>query len=623
MVNFALPPDNRTVGSGNPPLDMNDVVDALTAIGTPFNVLNSAYSGGADPTGGTDSTSAFQGAITAAAGAPVYVPPGTYTIAGNLTATVMPFYMYGSGRRITVINQTGSGDMLRVYRAGSYLGYPSGEITGITINGSSAAAGACGLHLGDVFQFRLDVEVTHYSGAGSIGVHLDNTRYWTEQLHGQIFAQFCTTGVMFDNSANITGSATGSFDRANLDIYIDQGGFGDGVTLANGAFITDGHLGIWGNFVTATTQYACLRLTGSDAGGFSSLATVDLQIGVELDDTVHLAPYTIFFGSTSNTIYACTGRVAFGFEPWTASNAHSNSFRFQGIILGDFNLTSSDAIQPYSSVTAMANAATITHGYAGAIYVTNGGTSYTGIIMQAGSFAGQQVMVINTGAGTLTFDVAGTSNVVSGNSCVIAGNSTAGFLWVNSTWYPVGPASPPFNASSLALAPSGATAETFPRTDCAASYPSALVSQTVYYTAIILPAGLPVNNLTMLVGNVAAAATPTHGWYALLDSSRVVRAVSADQTSAWASTFSQVPLSVSGSAYTTTYAGLYYMCVCITSAAAMPVLLIANPVVGNPGSYAPVLCGTGSTTSTTPPATGTTMTAISYAAQTRFYGYTS
>jgi len=464
VTTFVIPADNRSVGSGDPPQDVNQLADVAGLFAAVLAQFAGVPGGSAIPADNASNITAVQGLLgnytgpglapsgdTSGADDPanvqalitlgvtsIQLQPGTFYGNATVTATAMPFYLRGAGRRATQWNYLGSGDAFRIYRAGGYLGYPSGAVAGITINGSAAGAGACGLHLGDVFQFGLDVEATHFNGAGSIGVHLDNNRYWAEQMYGRIFVQACSTGVMFDNSANNTGSATGSFDRTNLDIYIDQQGAGDGVTFNNGAFIADGHLGIYGNFTTATTQYACLRLTGSNSGGFSGLTTCDLQIGVELDDAVHTAPYTIYFNATSNTIYACTGRLSFSFNTWTGSNAHSNSLRFQGIIAGDFNLSSSIMTQPYSSTTAMANAATISHGYAGAVYVTNSGTSYTGIIMQAGNFVGQRVTVINEGAGTLTMAASGTSAVANGTSCVIQGNAAQEFMWANSLWYQMG-----------------------------------------------------------------------------------------------------------------------------------------------------------------------------------------
>lgn len=65
--------------------------------------------------------------------------------------------------------------------------------------------------------------------------------------------------------------------------------------------------------------------------------------------------------------------------------------------------------------------------------------AYTGIIMQAGTVAGQQCMVMNesTTANSVTMAAAATSNVADGTSCVIAGASQKTFVWDVGTnlWY--------------------------------------------------------------------------------------------------------------------------------------------------------------------------------------------
>ena len=81
---FTLPPDTRAVGTGNPPADMNAVVDAVTAMGAGYNVLNAAFSGGADPTGVADSTAAINAA--SAAGVAI-LPPGTFLLNSSTPLT--------------------------------------------------------------------------------------------------------------------------------------------------------------------------------------------------------------------------------------------------------------------------------------------------------------------------------------------------------------------------------------------------------------------------------------------------------------------------------------------------------------------------------------------------------
>jgi hypothetical protein len=175
---------------------------------------------------------------------------------------------------------------------------------------------------------------------------------------------------------------------------------------------------------------------------------------------------------------------------------------------------------------------------------------------------------------------------------------------------------------SLYLAPTGATGETFTRT-MGTAYFSSLTSQQTYVSAIPLPSGLLISNLTLQLGNLAFTSV-THGWYALLDSGRVVRAVSADVTSgSWGSVNTPVTLPVSGSAYTTTYGGPYYVAVCINHSGSGE-FVAAGASIGGIATTAPILSGTsGTANQTTPPSTGTTMGAITNVPTGRFYAYTS
>ena len=65
----------------------------------------------------------------------------------------------------------------------------------------------------------------------------------------------------------------------------------------------------------------------------------------------------------------------------------------------------------------------------------------TGIILGAGTKAGQVVVVHNIGVGTITFAASGTSNVSYGASAVIQSLAAAMFVWddTSSLWYPLNP----------------------------------------------------------------------------------------------------------------------------------------------------------------------------------------
>ncbi len=310
---------------------------------------------GADPNGVADSTAAVNAAASAVintgAGGIVYFPAGNYKISSTITVnTHAPIYFAGDGWYATNIRYYGSGDCFRIYDS---ILYPvtnfGGGITGMTIDGTNAAAGSCGLHAGDLFQYQLNIAVQNFTGAGSKGVWLDNQQFWTEQLNAYIFAENCTQHVVLDRAAGAAAGATGSFERCNLTVFINQiGPSFDGLVLQNGAFIVDGSVIIRGNFGTfnSSLSSAALRLTGNNpSGGYSSISYSHLDIGVECDlnpaGGYTFAPYTINFGSGSNFISNCYGIINFSasyaFIPCNIGAALSN---FSGLVFGDANLHS-------------------------------------------------------------------------------------------------------------------------------------------------------------------------------------------------------------------------------------------------------------------------------------------
>lgn len=191
---FTLPPDNRAVGTGNPPADMNGVVDALTAMGATFNICNAAFAGGADPTGAADSTAAFNAALAAlptktiyanpvnSTGATAVVPVGTILLGagtfkfgslGTDTNNIGPCVnLIGAGRNATTIAYYGAGDCLRLFNpvlpASNTLDTIAawhGIINGFIIDGINAQAGATGLHYGDTDSGTLgpDLMIRNFS----------------------------------------------------------------------------------------------------------------------------------------------------------------------------------------------------------------------------------------------------------------------------------------------------------------------------------------------------------------------------------------------------------------------------------------------------------------------------
>jgi VCBS repeat-containing protein len=245
-------------------------------------------------------------------------------------------YIVGDGAWASVLKFAGSGDCIRIYDDTAWGSRSTwgGGIVGITIDGSAATGTATGVHLGDLLQYELDVTVQNFTAAGSIGIHFDNNYYWTEQFYGRVYAQNCAGHVVFDVTSSTSSTATGSFERCEFDIYVDQEDAGfDGVAFRNGAFTGNSTLKIRGNFgySTTTVDSAVLRLSAG-----STIAESLLDIGVECASGAH-TPQTIVFGSTAYAIIDCYGSLNFGLagNTFTKSNNSGNVVNFLGHVTGD------------------------------------------------------------------------------------------------------------------------------------------------------------------------------------------------------------------------------------------------------------------------------------------------
>jgi parallel beta-helix repeat protein len=143
---YTLPPDTRSVGSGNPPSDINAVIDALAAMGAVYNVLNAAYSGGADPTGAADSAPAINAALAAlpsSTGGTVILPAGAYKISSPIVPVINNSRLLGMGPEATTI-RAAAGSNINGYQfdaATQLYNLIFCAIEGITFDGNSNASG--------------------------------------------------------------------------------------------------------------------------------------------------------------------------------------------------------------------------------------------------------------------------------------------------------------------------------------------------------------------------------------------------------------------------------------------------------------------------------------------------
>lgn len=732
-----------TPGSGKALIASNSTTASWGSVSGATDWLN-VKSYGAAGDGSTDDTTAIQTAINALSsnGGVVYFPAGSYKVTSTITVNIAGVTLRGNNRWSTTIYYYGSGDCIRMF---SSIGYGNGAFTsgggieGLIVDGTHASAGACGAHIGDIYQLKFDFGVRLFKGTGSKGIWFDNQYYWCEDMYGHLFVEQNTSNLIFDNSVNTTGQATGSFARPDLTVVMDAKGVGNGVTIQNGAQLYAGEFNLQGNmdYSTTGTKYWALTLaappaynftatngspctftaagmyygngtnvflqgasipTGftagqayyvvntnigagtfqlaSTAGGSaitstssgsgtvltfqaSTLRRSAVNINVECNaNQSGTQPGTITFTSSGaatgyNQIIGCTGIVDFtANNPFATSNNSYGNFFFDGPVYGDSLLWRSSVTgDSFYFNGALANNGLI---YAQGVTtsVVDTTTNITGITLQSGITGDTQMLtVLNAGTGSITFAAAGTSRVASGTSCVIPANTSMMFQW-NATafrWYALDSLALDTTASdikpsgvqsagssalaaaadhvhqnnadlSLYLAPSGATGETFPRSQCGGYTASILTSGQSYVTAIPLPSGLAITKLAVMIGNTGFSSV-SHGWLALLDNNLVVRAVTADQTSSFGSAFGALSLS-SSSGYTTTYGGLYYLMISVV-ATTMGNLSVGTAPLTGPTATAPILAGTSSSSQTTPPSTGTTMGALTASGTWRFYGYTA
>lgn len=163
---------------------------------------------------------------------------------------------------------------------------------------------------------------------------------------------------------------------------------------------------------------------------------------------------------------------------------------------------------------------------------------------------------------------------------------------------------------TVPLPPSTAVAESIPRYAGADSVTIATVSGTVYMQAVYIPNNTVVNNITTVVGTTASSNDVTINWAALCDNTRKVLAVSANATAQLTPSGFNNTLAL-GTAFTTTYAGLYYVAYTVGVTTTQPTLCGKVAAGTELSKIVPILNGTSSTAGTsTPPAVGATLGAI-------------
>ena len=291
---------------------MNHVVLGLNATGALYNVLNTAYAGGADPTGVADSTAAFQAAMTAAtSGQPIIVPAGTYLVN---SASLEPLANTAGaliGTTGTAINFDTSGPGINFAANTSYQRYVIRDIT-FTQTGAGDVM-ACGTSSGQRFPQLLCVNV-NFNANNTGGACLNGNGTASSAVMADSFFLRCGFG---SNSAtrtiplvNLIGSEGGGLSN----ITFDKCDFNPSDAEQYCALISVTTSGGDANFHAGITFRDC-RFEQPLGGAVQSLSGRNLLIDncvwwdLSLGGNPALAASVIYIGSVSNQLVSEGTRI--------------------------------------------------------------------------------------------------------------------------------------------------------------------------------------------------------------------------------------------------------------------------------------------------------------------------
>jgi hypothetical protein len=325
-------------GAGPNGINLNTTIAGFTN-STTITLTTAAGHGvsSATATYGTDNTGAFKAAIALlpATGGVVYIPAGTYliaqggqVIASNATGTPpSPIYLRGAGRQATQINFSDStGACFRMYNNYVPSGGPTsievwgGGVEDLTIDGSTSGNGSVGLHIGDMKRAHVDITVQNFASSNAVGIHLDNTLWWTENGSFDLELINCTSGVVFDVSN--TGST--EFDNNRFHFGLDLESGQNGVILENGAYIYHADIFIHGGIRTSNTGGAAFSFNATD-GAFTAAGSAFVNgTAVALTGSSLPAPFV------TGKVYYVTGASGTSFSLATTPGGQAVSSSSSG-----------------------------------------------------------------------------------------------------------------------------------------------------------------------------------------------------------------------------------------------------------------------------------------------------
>ena len=166
-----------------------------------------------DTTGAQDAANIMAAyAALGATGGVIWLAPGVFYVeTGQVVINSPQVKIKGVLRWATKIFAVGTGDCIRMYNP-NYGGDNlwGGGVEDVVIDGTHATAPVNLLHIGDGEQFELNVAVQNATGGSCWGVLFDNQVWWTEKIHGTVFARNCDSHVGFTVSSPATTVAAGT-----------------------------------------------------------------------------------------------------------------------------------------------------------------------------------------------------------------------------------------------------------------------------------------------------------------------------------------------------------------------------------------------------------------------------
>ena len=321
-----------TAGTNTTQLATTSFVNTATtnqAIGIYVN----AY--GADPTGATDSTSAFIAAQTAG-GSGAYVlilGVGTYKIgtSGDINTFGRNQGMVGQGSNLTTINYTGTGTCVNVYDSSfSSSSSQGGKFGGYSITCLTGNSNVIGMQWGNMLTARCnDISIWNFNGSGAIGLQFKNgASAWSEEAEW--------TGIKLVDCTNHVVFNTGSFDYSTYQFVIAAIANQNGVLLENGALLQGVRFELRGNFTSGTTNTGTVLQVDPTGGGTTGTSCLQgmIDISVECDGSTGVTHQSYVFAGSSTSQVGGVGVFRFDNETLSfRSGTHSGTqFGFSGYI---------------------------------------------------------------------------------------------------------------------------------------------------------------------------------------------------------------------------------------------------------------------------------------------------